>query len=65
MKILVLLFAVLVAFGFAAKETVCVKAPEKEIATAQIVEEVESPVMSILLDTVEIAVSSQNVIAGL
>lgn len=63
MKIIVLLFAAFLAFGLATKETV--KAPEKEVATAKVTDEVEAPVMSVLLDTVEIAVSSQNVIAGI
>lgn len=65
MKIIILLFAAFLAFGLATKETVSVKATEKEIATAQVAEEVEAPVMNVLLDTVEIAVSSQNVIAGI
>ncbi|MET3542829.1 hypothetical protein ABID22_003566 [Pontibacter aydingkolensis] len=42
-----------------------VKTPEKEVVTVEASEEVEAPVMSVLLDTVEIAVSSQNVIAGI
>ena len=63
MKIIVLLFAAFLAFGLATKETVSPKAPEKEIVQAA--EEVEAPVMGVLLDTVEIAISSQNVIAGI
>ncbi|MBC5993477.1 hypothetical protein [Pontibacter cellulosilyticus] len=65
MKIIVLLFAAFLAFGLATKETVSVKATEKEIATAKVAEEVEAPVLNVLLDTVEIAVSSQDVIAGI
>ena len=65
MKIIILLFAAFLAFGLATKETVSVKENKKEIATAQVAEEVEAPVMNVLLDTVEIAVSSQNVIAGI
>ena len=63
MKLIVLLFAAFLAFGLATKETVSPKAPEKEIVQAA--EEVEAPVMGVLLDTVEIAISSQNVIAGI
>ncbi|GAB3200349.1 hypothetical protein GCM10027293_21130 [Pontibacter aydingkolensis] len=65
MKIIVLLFAAFLAFGLATKETMSVKTPEKEVVTVEASEEVEAPVMSVLLDTVEIAVSSQNVIAGI
>ena len=63
MKIIVLLFAAFLAFGLATKETVSPKAPEKEVA--QVTQEADAPVMEVLLDTVEIAISSQNVIAGI
>ncbi|WP_299824275.1 hypothetical protein [uncultured Pontibacter sp.] len=64
MKIVVLLFAVILGLGFAAKEALRVQISEHKIAAAQPAEEVEASVMQVLLDTVEIAVSSQNVIAG-
>ncbi|MDX5422366.1 MAG: hypothetical protein LPK14_08945 [Hymenobacteraceae bacterium] len=64
MKIVILLFASLLGFGFAVQEAVSVEPKEILIASAETSATVlEEPVMDVVLDTVEISVMAPAVLA--
>ncbi|MHA6249380.1 hypothetical protein ACXYMU_15670 [Pontibacter sp. CAU 1760] len=61
MKILIILFASFFGFGLAVNETVRVNetAPATSKHTVVTAEEMEAPVMEVMLDTVEVTASRQ------